>query len=353
MVLGLIGSSFSIHEWDTMKPRMAEDDITVIVRNPITHNTWDQGKFTTYEIHIKTRNRAFSVGESIVRRRYSDFVWLRKHLYDQHFDVTVPNLPKSVWFNRFSEQVVSSRIPGLKQFLDKVVEVTQYLSDSYVHLFLQTCLSPSDITAVVEGHKGNGVEGEILKYSSSQPGSSNDNLDILGSDDSGIDSGSSPMTVPNSLDTDYVMPGPSTPCSDSDSTITIDSTDGTSLCENCGGERTTSVVIPPQASSTPVDMGQLNINGDPENTIQITEKPEECFVGGTNLQHILQQQSQCLCPQSQNPTKKNRNKNKRVSFSKEVTVAQIVEKPSLQINSAGRQSQPKVKILSHISSDIC
>ncbi|XP_052026838.1 sorting nexin-3-like isoform X3 [Apodemus sylvaticus] len=39
-----------------------------------------RGRFTTYEIRVKTNLPIFKLMESTVRRRYSDFEWLRSEL---------------------------------------------------------------------------------------------------------------------------------------------------------------------------------------------------------------------------------------------------------------------------------
>lgn len=39
-----------------------------------------RGRFTTYEVRLKTNLPIFKLKESCVRRRYSDFEWLRAEL---------------------------------------------------------------------------------------------------------------------------------------------------------------------------------------------------------------------------------------------------------------------------------
>ncbi|XP_074653297.1 uncharacterized protein LOC141907526 isoform X2 [Tubulanus polymorphus] len=123
----------------------------VKICNPITHSTWENGKFTTYEIVIETSNIAFSLSKSSVRRRYSEFVWLRHHLSHSHA-VMAPSLPKKTFFStRFNKSVITERMTGLKMFIDKVVTEVSYLSDSVVHLFLQSSLSVENIEKCIKG----------------------------------------------------------------------------------------------------------------------------------------------------------------------------------------------------------
>ena len=54
--------------------------LEIDVCKPFTH-TDDNGKrYTDYEIHMRTNLPVFAIKEFVVRRRYSDFVWLRKEI---------------------------------------------------------------------------------------------------------------------------------------------------------------------------------------------------------------------------------------------------------------------------------
>jgi hypothetical protein len=53
-----------------------------------------------------------------VRRRYSDFVWLREVLSRENPRIKLPELPpKRILASKFSEQVVNERLQGLELFL--------------------------------------------------------------------------------------------------------------------------------------------------------------------------------------------------------------------------------------------
>ncbi|XP_060046647.1 sorting nexin-3 isoform X2 [Erinaceus europaeus] len=53
--------------------------LEIDVSNPQTVGV-GRGRFTTYEIRVKTNLPIFKLKESTVRRRYSDFEWLRSEL---------------------------------------------------------------------------------------------------------------------------------------------------------------------------------------------------------------------------------------------------------------------------------
>ena len=54
----------------------------------------------------------------------------------------LPALPPKKYFGQqFQAEVIENRCTGLQNFLIEVTKVTQYLSDSSVHLFLQVTTS--------------------------------------------------------------------------------------------------------------------------------------------------------------------------------------------------------------------
>ena len=53
--------------------------LEIDVINPITHGVAGK-RYTDYEVRLKTNLPVFRVKESSVRRRYSDFEWLRNEL---------------------------------------------------------------------------------------------------------------------------------------------------------------------------------------------------------------------------------------------------------------------------------
>ncbi|CAF1556626.1 unnamed protein product, partial [Didymodactylos carnosus] len=53
--------------------------LEIEVLNPETHG-FGQKRYTDYEVRMKTNLPVFRLKECTVRRRYSDFEWLRKEL---------------------------------------------------------------------------------------------------------------------------------------------------------------------------------------------------------------------------------------------------------------------------------
>ncbi|CAB1312031.1 unnamed protein product [Coregonus sp. 'balchen'] len=107
---------------------------------------------------------------SCVRRRYSEFVWLKKRMQKNTGLVSVPDLPSKPFFSFSGEDFLEKRRKGLQSFLDKVCTMTVCLSDSQLHLFLQTQLPVGHILDCVQGHTPYTVTEAILTYGSSNQG---------------------------------------------------------------------------------------------------------------------------------------------------------------------------------------
>ncbi|XP_028843922.1 sorting nexin-11 isoform X2 [Denticeps clupeoides] len=103
----------------------------------------------------QTNSKAFTAKTSCVRRRYSEFVWLKK------------KLQKNVGL---VEDFLEKRRKGLQSFLDRVLNMTVCLSDSQLHLFLQTQLPIGHIQDCVQGLTPYTVTDAILTYASSNRG---------------------------------------------------------------------------------------------------------------------------------------------------------------------------------------
>ncbi|KAJ1743454.1 Sorting nexin-3 [Coemansia sp. RSA 1290] len=83
-----------------------ESYLEIEVRNPQTHGT--------------SNIPMFKLRQSSVRRRYSDFEWLRDQLERETSRVTIPPLPGKVFTNRFDDKVIEDRREGLERFLQIV-----------------------------------------------------------------------------------------------------------------------------------------------------------------------------------------------------------------------------------------
>ncbi|XP_066932522.1 uncharacterized protein [Clytia hemisphaerica] len=139
-----------------------QEYIKITVRNPRTHISRDKALYTDYEIRIETNNIAFACTDSCVRRRYSDFQWLRNRLLSQFaLERSLPELPPKKVFGRFKRQFLKNRQKGLQAFLEDITGQSTYLSDIAVHLFLQTSLSVSEIQDKMTNGTDSG--GELLE----------------------------------------------------------------------------------------------------------------------------------------------------------------------------------------------
>ncbi|XP_030627386.1 sorting nexin-3 isoform X2 [Chanos chanos] len=95
-----------------------------------------RSRYTTYEIRLK---------ESCVRRRYSDFEWLRGEL-ERESKVVVPPLPGKALMRQlpfrgddgiFDDTFIEERRQGLEQFLNKVAGHPLAQNERCLHMFLQ------------------------------------------------------------------------------------------------------------------------------------------------------------------------------------------------------------------------
>ncbi|KTF99679.1 hypothetical protein cypCar_00010042 [Cyprinus carpio] len=132
--------------------------LEIDVSNPETVGV-GRNRFTTYEIRLKmdmmfqmfnshssqTNLPIFKLKESRVRRRYSDFEWLRGEL-ERESKVVVPPLPGKALFRQlpfrgddgiFDDSFIEERRQGLEQFLNKVAGHPLAQNERCLHMFLQ------------------------------------------------------------------------------------------------------------------------------------------------------------------------------------------------------------------------
>ncbi|XP_062382417.1 sorting nexin-11 [Sardina pilchardus] len=154
-----------------IKSQDQDEFIAVRVQDPRIQNEGSWNSYVDFKIFLHTNSKAFTAKTSCVRRRYSEFVWLRKKLQKNAGLVPVPELPsKSYFFSFTNEDFIEKRRKGLQSFLDTVVHMTVCLSDSQLHLFLQTQLPVSHILDCVQGLTPYTVTDAILTYASSNQG---------------------------------------------------------------------------------------------------------------------------------------------------------------------------------------
>ncbi|XP_014668584.1 PREDICTED: sorting nexin-10-like [Priapulus caudatus] len=194
-----------------------ETYLGIEVRYPITHITWDQGQYTSYEICLQTNDMAFTSRSSKVRRRYSEFIWLRKKLRSHHRNRKPPELPpKRLCSSRFDKDFIERRRRLLEEWLNKVVKVMIYVSDSTLHLFLQTPLPDHDMDECIRGKSKMSATEYVISHAGpivheadsddSDAGSwvdleSNDTLFALPSSDATANLGIGPSIVNTIVDT--------------------------------------------------------------------------------------------------------------------------------------------------------
>uniref|UniRef100_A0A8C0S1Q8 Sorting nexin 10 n=1 Tax=Canis lupus familiaris TaxID=9615 RepID=A0A8C0S1Q8_CANLF len=142
-----------------------EEFVSVWVRDPRIQKEDFWHSYIDYEICIHTNSMCFTMKTSCVRRRYREFVWLRQRLQNNALLVQLPELPsKNLFFNMNNRQHVDQRRQGLEDFLRKVLQNALLLSDSCLHLFLQSHLNSEDIEACVSGQTKYSVEDAIHKF---------------------------------------------------------------------------------------------------------------------------------------------------------------------------------------------
>ncbi|XP_014311379.1 sorting nexin-10 isoform X1 [Myotis lucifugus] len=142
-----------------------EEFVSVWVRDPRIQKEDFWHSYIDYEICIHTNSMCFTMKTSCVRRRYREFVWLRQRLQSNALLVQLPELPsKNLFFNMNNRQHVDQRRQGLEDFLRKVLHNALLLSDSSLHLFLQSHLNSEDIEACVSGQTKYSVEEAIHKF---------------------------------------------------------------------------------------------------------------------------------------------------------------------------------------------
>ncbi|KAM3873370.1 sorting nexin-10B [Diretmus argenteus] len=127
--------------------------ISVWVRDPRIQKNDFWHAYMDYEICLHTNSLCFTKKISCVRRRYSEFVWLRQKLHaNSLLMVHLPQLPpKNPFFSLNNAQQIIERMKGLQKFLEQIVQSPLLLSDSCLHLFLQSQLKVSKMEACAAG----------------------------------------------------------------------------------------------------------------------------------------------------------------------------------------------------------
>ncbi|KAF7669422.1 hypothetical protein LDENG_00186500 [Lucifuga dentata] len=140
--------------------------ISVWVRDPRIQKNDFWHAYIDYEICLHTNSLCFTKKISCVRRRYSEFVWLRQKLQaNSMLMVQLPQLPpKNPFFSLNNAQQISERMKGLQKFLEQILQSPLLLSDSHLHLFLQSQLSMSKMEACAAGRTHYSVAQAVQHY---------------------------------------------------------------------------------------------------------------------------------------------------------------------------------------------
>ncbi|XP_028285204.1 sorting nexin-10A isoform X1 [Parambassis ranga] len=171
--------------------------ISICVRDPRLHKDDLWHTHVDYEICVHTNSMCFRKKTSYVRRRYSEFVWLRHCLEQNALIVELPKLPPwNPFFSLKNTEQVNQRMRGLQAFLEIVLQTPLMLSDSRLHLFLQSDLSITKIEKCVCGKTRYTVAEAIQRSSSGYLG----RLEEKASCDSDCESSSSSSGIGLSVD---------------------------------------------------------------------------------------------------------------------------------------------------------
>ncbi|KAI6182818.1 Phox-like proteinous domain-containing protein [Aphelenchoides bicaudatus] len=103
--------------------------LEIEVVNPITHGV-GKNRYSDYEVRLRTNLPVFKHKESSVRRRYSEFEWLRNEL-ERDSKIIVPALPGKAFKRQLPRK-------GLEQFLNKVAGHPLAQNEKSLHIFLQS-----------------------------------------------------------------------------------------------------------------------------------------------------------------------------------------------------------------------
>ncbi|KAJ0003546.1 hypothetical protein NQD34_008644 [Periophthalmus magnuspinnatus] len=141
--------------------------ISITVRDPRVYKQDIWHMYLDYEICLETNSMCFRKKWSSVRRRYSEFVWLRQSLQQNALIIELPKLPPWLpFFHLRSPEQVALRMKGLQMFLELVVQSPLLLSDSRLHLFLQSKLSVGRMERCAQGRTRYTVADAIHRSSS-------------------------------------------------------------------------------------------------------------------------------------------------------------------------------------------
>uniref|UniRef100_A0A3Q3X204 PX domain-containing protein n=1 Tax=Mola mola TaxID=94237 RepID=A0A3Q3X204_MOLML len=104
-----------------------------------------RNRYTVYEVRMRTNLPIFKLKDSCVRRRYSDFEWLKTEL-ERDSKIVVPSLPTKALSRQlpfrsdeglFEESFIEERRVGLEQFINRIAGHPLAQNERCLHMFLQ------------------------------------------------------------------------------------------------------------------------------------------------------------------------------------------------------------------------
>nr|XP_056700132.1 sorting nexin-7 [Euleptes europaea] len=114
-------------------------DLFVTVDNPESHIAAIE-TFITYRVVTKTTRGEFDSSEYEVRRRYQDFLWLKRKLEEAHSTLIIPPLPEKFIMKgvmeRFNDNFIETRKKALHKFLNRVVDHPTLTFNEDLKIFL-------------------------------------------------------------------------------------------------------------------------------------------------------------------------------------------------------------------------
>jgi len=138
----------------------------VDLQNPRTHIDDGRALFTDYQLNVQTNNPNFPLKKSSVRRRFSEFVWLREKLTLTSSCSALkllPQLPDYKHFGKFKTEFILQRMQELQHFLERIVEVRCFNKNPFLHLFLQTETPIKVIDEHFGGHSKQWIRSVVVR----------------------------------------------------------------------------------------------------------------------------------------------------------------------------------------------
>lgn len=122
----------------------------IIVGDPLTVGDFPN-THTIYTITTKTSSSQFDHGETVVTRRYRDFLWLYERLLNNHPGCIIPPPPEKQMVNRFDSKFIENRRMALEGMLQHVAANGVLQTDPAFVLFLQSSDFTSESSALADG----------------------------------------------------------------------------------------------------------------------------------------------------------------------------------------------------------